>query len=390
MHVAFVTPEFPLSSETKSGGIGTSIYYLSKGLIKANCRVTIVLLNQPEKKILDFEGIKIFTFPHFSFRPFSRIYFRYKLQGILDKLVESEGIDIVEFPDWQGYSAFISTKCTKVVRCNGSGAYFRKLLGQKVWTINSFFEMAALRQADGIASVSSFTADVTSKLFKIRRERFTIINNSIDFDKLNSLKSNIEDEKIILYFGTIIAKKGVLEIPFIFNYVNDIDKDIRLLIVGKDTSFREEGNKSGVKLTSEKMKSLFTEHALKNVEFLGSKPLNEVYNYINAASVVLLPSYAEALPLTWLETMAMGKVLIGSNIGWAKEIIQNEINGFMFYPTQHKEISECIISLINNKEMMMKIGTNAEQRARAFSSDRINKQNLEFYRSLLKEQEKSM
>lgn len=68
-----------------------------------------------------------------------------------------------------------------------------------------------------------------------------------------------------------------------------------------------------------------------NIEFLGFKKGEELFNYIRNASFVLVPSeWYENNPLTIVEAYSAGKPVIGSNIGGIPELIEDGETGFLF------------------------------------------------------------
>lgn len=89
------------------------------------------------------------------------------------------------------------------------------------------------------------------------------------------------DEQTILYFGTLIRKKGSLELPLIFNEVYKKNNQANLILVGRDASDIITNNKSVWQM----MQPLFDKEAFKNVSYLGSVPYSEIKNLINKASV---------------------------------------------------------------------------------------------------------
>ena len=88
------------------------------------------------------------------------------------------------------------------------------------------------------------------------------------------------------------------------------------------------------------MQPLFNTEAMANVSYIGSVEYNKIKDYINSASICVFPTFAEALPVSWIEAMAMKKPIVASNIGWATEIIDNEVNGFLENPKNHIEFAK--------------------------------------------------
>jgi glycosyltransferase involved in cell wall biosynthesis len=50
---------------------------------------------------------------------------------------------------------------------------------------------------------------------------------------------------------------------------------------------------------------------------------------IRRAALCIFPSYAEALPMAWLEAMACGQPVIGYDVGWAREIVDPGRTGLL-------------------------------------------------------------
>jgi glycosyltransferase involved in cell wall biosynthesis len=132
------------------------------------------------------------------------------------------------------------------------------------------------------------------------------------------------------------------------------------------------------------MQTLFSNEALKNVDYLGSVPYEKIKEYICDATICVFPTFAEALPVSWIEAMALGKAIVASNIGWAIEIIDNEENGFLVHPKNHVEFAEKILNLMSNFELRNSLGQNAKQKVvENFSLQVIAKKNQDFYRKVL-------
>lgn len=387
MKIAFLTPEYPHAKTGSSGGIGTSIKNLAVGLLAEGCSVRVLVYGQKEECVFDDNGVLIQQIKNVKVKGLSWFFTRKKIEKIINQLYVRQEIDLVEAPDWTGITSFITPKkCPVVIRLNGSDTYFCHLDNRPVKWINKFHERRALQNADALLSVSQFTADLTNEIFGLKKE-FTIIPNSIDVDLFsvsNSysplLRRGVGGENI-LYFGSLIRKKGLLELPLIFNEVIKKNPKAKLILVGKDVLDIISGNSS----TWSMMQSLFTDEALQNVSYLGSVPYNEIRKQIEQASVCVFPSFAEALPVSWIEAMALQKAVVASNIGWAKEIIEDGIDGFLVHPTHHKEYAAKINALMNNPDLMITFGVAARKKIEdKFSVGVVSKKNMEFYYSVTK------
>ena len=396
MKIAFLTPEYPHSKTGSSGGIGTSIKNLAIGLLDQGCSVRVLVYGQKEESVFDDNGITIQQIRNVKFKGLSWFLTRKKLERIINQLYDNQEIDLVETPDWTGITSFIQPKkCPIVIKLHGSDTYFCHLDNRPVKWINKFHERRALQKADALLSVSQFTADVTNQVFGLYKE-FTIIPNAIDtslFDdnfndniSIPSSPVNARNEAIsrravggedtILYFGSLIRKKGLLELPLIFNEVIKVRPNAQLILVGKDVPDIVSGNVS----TWQMMQSLFSKEALRNVSYLGSVFYPEIKKQIALATVCVFPSFAEALPVSWLEAMAMKKPIVASNIGWATEIIEDGLEGFLVHPKDHKKYAERIVELLESPQKQSAFGKAARKKVVAtFSTQIVAQQSLLFY-----------
>ena len=380
--IAFLTPEYPHAKTGSSGGIGTSIKNLATGLLAEGCSVRILVYGQQQDGVFDDDGITIQQIRNVKLKGLSWYLTRKKIQQIINKLYEANEIDLVEAPDWTGIISFISPKkCPIVIRLNGSVTYFCHLDNRTVKWINKFHEKRALQKADGLLSVSQFTADLTNQLFGLK-QIFTIIPNSVDTDIFTSHNSNNNNNnnKIILYFVSLIRKKGLLELPLIFNEVIKRSENVKLVLVGRDVPDIISGNSS----TWQMMQELFSKQALANVRYLGAVPYQDIKKKINEATICVFPTFAEALPVSWIEAMAMQKPIVASNIGWAAEVINDGINGFLVHPTHHVQYANKIIELMENLKLQKEFGIEARKKVtEKFSVAVVAQESLSFYKSLI-------
>jgi starch synthase len=379
MKIAFLTPEYPHLKMKNAGGIGTSIFNLSKALYALGHEISILVYGQDEDLYFVEDDIHFFKIKNIKVKGLSLILTQKKVERLLNSLYESGKIDIIEAPDWTGFTAFINAKCPLVIREHGSDTYFCHLDNRKVKFQNKFLEKRALKNADALVSVSAFTGELTNQLFGLNRD-FKVIPNGIDVSLFQpKLK---EGKKVsILYFGTLIRKKGLLELPEIFNVVHNSNKEVELILVGKDSADIKTESSS----TWQLMQPLFNKTALKKVSYWGAVDYSRIQDLIKDATVCVFPTFAEALPVSWLEAMAMEKAIVASNIGWANEMIEDGKEGFLVHPTHHKQYAACILELLDDKKKRLQFGTDAREKVKLqFSHNLIAIRSIEFYKTILK------
>lgn len=383
MKIGFLTPEYPHEQTGNSGGLGTSIKNLAHALTAMGHEVLILVYGQQKDAIFLDHKVEVHQIKNIKFKGLSWFFTRKKIEKIINSLYEKKKIEIVEATDWTGITSFIKPKkCPIVIKLNGSDTYFCHLDNRPVKWINKFHEKRALQNADGHVSVSAYTAKLTNQVFN-QNHNFTIIHNGIDmrlFEKSNVFFS--ENNNIILYFGTLIRKKGLLELPHAFNIIHEKNPNAQLVLVGKDASDIISGNPS----TWEMMQHLFTPNALEKVTYFGPVAYSEVRKQIEKATVCVFPTYAEALPVSWLEAMAMEKAIVASNIGWGNEIVENGISGFVAHPSNHQEYANKILQLLDDTALRKSMELKAKERILThFEINLIANQNLAFYQKIVEQ-----
>lgn len=378
MKICFLTIEYPHPKTGSSGGIGTSILNLAKGLLLLEHEVSIIIYGQPKDEIFHDNGITFYCVKNIKIKGLSLFLTQKKVQKLINTLVKENKIELIEVHDWTGFTSFIKPICPVIVKLHGSDTYFCHLENRPVKWINKFLENRALHQANGIISVSNFTAQVTKQLFHLNKE-IAIIPNAIDTNQFEAITEPKNSESI-LYFGTLIRKKGLLELPFIFNEVYKRKPSAKLILVGKDASDIVTNSKS----TWQLMQPLFDKNAIQNVTYLGTVSYSEIKSIIQDATLCVFPTFAEALPVSWLEAMAMQKPIVASNIGWSTDIIDNEIDGYLVDPKRHNEFSNRILELLNDKNLQSQIGSNARKKITTkFSIEIVAQQSVDFYQKFL-------
>jgi glycosyltransferase involved in cell wall biosynthesis len=380
MKIAFLTPEYPHSKTGNSGGLGTSIKNLAISLMASDVSVRVLVYGQKEEGIFYDDGIIIQQIKNVKFKGLSWLLTRKKIERIINQLYLKKEIDLVEAPDWTGISSFIKPiECPLIIRLHGSDTYFCHLDNRPVKRINKFHENRALKKATALLSVSQFTANTTNNVFDLDK-KFVVIPNLIDVNLFEPSINFIQKDQIIFYFGSLIRKKGLLELPLIFNRIIEHNPLVKLILVGKDVPDITSGNTSTWKM----MQSLFSEKAKLNVSYLGSVPYSEIKSKIEEATVCVFPSFAEAFPVSWLEAMAMKKAIVASNIGWANEMIIDGESGFLVHPVNHDLFASRILQFLDNPVLTAEIGTKARIRVEQFfGRDKITNDNINFYKEII-------
>jgi glycosyltransferase involved in cell wall biosynthesis len=376
MHIGFLTTEY---GSLVSGGIGTSIQTLAHGLVAQGHRVTVV--GWGTEATFDDAGVSVRFVAESRIPKMGWLLNRKAASSLINRLVREEGLEIVEAHDWTGPSAGMKLDCPVVIRCNGSASYFAHLLNEKVRPSVRTAERIALREAAGVIAVSRFTAEVTTQLFGLERE-VGVIPNGIDMDRCPAGKNetSLPEADTILYFGTLVRKKGVLDLCRAFSVVADRNPHARLWLVGRDAADTRTGSSSTWSLCAEALSPA----AMRRVEYVGGRPHDEVWTYIRKATICVFPSYAEAMPMAWLEAMACSKAVIAYDIGWASEVIESGTSGVLVRSGDTDGLAGNILRLLTASECVGELGRHARERVESlFDTRRTAQSSARWYQRVV-------
>jgi glycosyltransferase involved in cell wall biosynthesis len=378
-HIAYITAEYPHPDTPPAGGIGSFIKMMATSLVKNDCRVTIFLCLSSRDQIWYDGNIRIVEIKGVQPSRFSPIKNRFKIRNSIKKHIQKDRIDLIEAPDWEGLHAFCDFKIPVVTRIHGSVTYFNHLQGIPKPRLLYYLEKRAIKKSKKVIAVSEFSGTLTESVFEFACLDFEVVYNGIDTDLFSAGISETSENQNILYFGTLVRKKGMMSLAHIFNAVHTGNPNASLTLIGKDAvDFIEK------KSTWEVMKSILTPAALDQVHYKGVVPYEEMSQAISQAAICVFPSFAEAFPISWLEAMAMEKPIVASSIGWAPESIEDTKSGLLEYPEKHKVFAQKINKLLTDASFARQLGKNAKQRvADFFDQKKLVIQNIAVYKNIL-------
>lgn len=380
MKIGLITSEYPHPKVTHAAGIATSIKNLAITLVKKGVDVTVFVYHQKENTVLVEEGVEIHLIAKKAFKWFTWYRYRMLIQNYVNKIVKEKNIDLLEAPDWTGITALMRFKVPLVIRFHGSDAYFCKLDGRKQKFKNFIFERKALKMATAYIAPTTYAGEETQKLFNLDKNKIKTIHYGLQLEHFVNETPEIYNKNTILYIGTIIRKKGVLELAEIFNKVVEYNPKAQLILIGGDAPDIKTGSTSTYAL----VEKLFSKQAKEQANYLGKVPYSEVKQHIKKAHVCTFPSFAETLGMVTIESMALQKPVVNTSIGWAQELIDDEVNGYLVHPTNIETYAERIIKLLKDEALCLKIGKAARQKVEStFNIDNNADQNIAYYKALI-------
>ena len=78
------------------------------------------------------------------------------------------------------------------------------------------------------------------------------------------------------------------------------------------------------------------------VELLGMRPSHEVAEELRCADVFCLPSFAEGVPISIMEAMAVGVPVVSTNVGGISELLTHELTGWCVAPGRCDQLADAL------------------------------------------------
>lgn len=200
-------------------------------------------------------------------------------------------------------------------------------------------ETYCMNKADHIVAINeNLKKDIIKR--GIPSNKITVISNAVDIDFLEIQRSRMSKKKrdsiTFGYVGSISPIEGLDSLIELFK--TNFDKN-RLLIYGR-------GKESYI----DNLKMQISGYD--NIEYRGEIDRNEIYRAYENIDIIVNPRVKLKItdtvtPLKPLEAMAIGKIVIASNVGGMKELIDNDINGFLFDADNINDLERCIAKILS-------------------------------------------
>jgi len=192
----------------------------------------------------------------------------------------------------------------------------------------------------------SISKQMTKKLIAlgIPKSKIIYVPNGVD---TNLFKPGKRKEKnLLLYVGRISELKGL---HILIKALEFLKENVHLVIIGPPDwnnnyyqnllNLIEKENRKG-------------KH---KIEYLGAMEQNEIIEWYQKASILILPSFVEGFPVTILEALSCQTPVIATPVGGVPEIIKNHKAGILVTPGNAIHLAEAIDYLLENEHMRLKM-----------------------------------
>ncbi|UJZ94020.1 glycosyltransferase [Photobacterium damselae subsp. damselae] len=228
---------------------------------------------------------------------------------------------------------------------------------------------------DGISCVANaVTESVRTKAY-VDHDAIQTIYKGHDLEWYVAEKANreilglLDSDVVVICVANARKSKGVHILLEAMTHLASIS-NLHLVLVGRDMDTEENtqlAQQSGMN---------------ERIHFLGYR--NDVPELMAMADIQIQPSISgEGLPKTIIEAMAMSKPSVVTTTGGSKELVDNNVTGFVVETGNEAVLANKIAQLAQSKEMRTNMGNAAKQRLiDSFSIQATTLQQLAFFQHI--------
>lgn len=130
-------------------------------------------------------------------------------------------------------------------------------------------------------------------------------------------------------------------------------------------------NVAGFGSEEEKLKKLVAELKLKNVNFLGKVPNEEMPKFYDEADIYLNSSIVDNMPLSLIEAFSAGIPVVSSNAGGIPYIVKNGETGVLVEKNDFHGLADEAIKILRDNDLAQKMIIQAKQEVEKYSTEKV-------------------
>lgn len=392
MRIGLITSEY-VTENYFEGGLANYLFRIAL-VLKDMGHEPIVIVASDRSEELKSDGIRIIrvkkcnwlnnVFNFLSFNYFKKaidwLIWSLTFKLALKKIHQKTPFDIVQYPSYQGPAFFRYSHIPSVVRLSSYNPFWREFDNIKstaAEAISDWIERIAIKKVDGVFGPGKLIAQ---KVEQISGRDVEIIESpyieTVEKADNGVYQDLLEGREYLLFFGRLNPLKGILDISQVIEQVLRDNPKLFFVFVGKDMSYQ------GQPLMNLLWNSAGSYRG--RVIYLGSLRHNQLKPIIENALAVVLPSRIDNFPNTCIEAMACSRVVVGTFEGGFRQLITNELNGFLCHRDNPEELLEAIKKVIRlSKKDLQKIGKEAKKRIELLTPDNVGYKVVEYYEKII-------
>lgn len=220
------------------------------------------------------------------------------------------------------------------------------------------------RSADALVTVSSSFENMLRN-YELN-ERIYRLPNCVEYPK-TCRTDQCHDKLRLVFVGRINEMKGIYDVlDCLYKYKNRLQDKVELHIggVGDEVRFQK----------------VINDYDISSMVILhGWVKGDEKVKLFCSSDVFIHPSYFESFGIAILEAMSYGLPVITTLIGGIPDLFEDKKSGIAVTPGNVDEICNAILCFVNNRELILQMGSHGREIARQFTPSNIEQQLQNIY-----------
>ena len=252
---------------------------------------------------------------------------------------------------------------------------------RNIW-IQQFKKMsnAAYDRADMVTSLYEYARTLQIEL-GCPEEKTRITPNGISVARLEHIPGKLEEDLSYVNIGAILRVAPIKDVKTLiqaFVQAKELREDLKLWIMGPWEEEQE---------YAEECFQMVSAYGVKDVIFTDRV---DVTQYLGRMDMTILTSISEGQPLTVLESYAVRKPVICTDVGCCRELIYGNNDGFgtagiLTHIMDVEEIAQAMLTLAASPGLRTEMGENGYRRVNAiYHIDGMKEKYLEIYQDFCK------
>ena len=289
---------------------------------------------------------------------------------ILD-LIKNEPVDLIHAhsPALCGLGALQAARSAKLPFVYELRAFWedadmdqkKTLLSSLRYRLSQELENYVVHRANAVVGIAQSILDELKRRNTDPSKLFHV-SNGVDTQKFTPLKRDeglaaklgLGSDVVLGFIGSLYRWEGVAWLVRAVAELRRRGTPCRLLIVG-----------DGEEMPTVR-EAVRESNAGEFVQIVGRVPHNEIEHYYSVVDVLVYPRHSIRLtelvtPLKPLEAMALGKAVLGSDVGGIRELVQSEKTGILFRADNIDDFCEQAKRLLLQPALQRKLGEDARE-----------------------------
>ena len=380
MNICLVLIEYPVShingkyASDFAGGAGVVMYDIAHGLRSRGHNVTVVARTIYPDHAGSFwdKGINVHKFYSRSREQETVI-----ITNFLHEVIKTNEIEIVETCDYAPLVCEMPDNIPLLIRQHISHGLINLYKG----TTSTAYDKNdlecsrrsfQLHLGDSFSGVSNFILREQARFHGISKERiYGVIYNGI---RNIEPGSNEKNKRVLFCHGTVSKRKGTDKVCRIYDQVKKIDPSVGLRVIGHGRDFWEGSCVREMNTIAQK-DCFYSEYL----------PHGDAVIEVARYGIYISMSNLEAMSISLIEALRLGKPAILFKNGSFDEIIEDGLEGFLV-ETEDEAVGR-IIEILGSETLYDQMSLAAIKKSRQFTIDKCVSETESWYTTVLRNKE---